>query len=65
MLRHVGSRVKKNIRTILFLFPAKIEKATPRKGTVLVNVGDLLEIYSNGLFPATLHRVVIPGLFNF
>jgi len=35
-------------------------KATPRKGTVLVNVGDLLEIYSNGLFPATLHRVVIP-----
>jgi len=35
-------------------------KATPRSGTVLINVGDLLEIYSNGLFPATLHRVVIP-----
>ena len=35
-------------------------KATPRPGTILVNVGDLLEFYSNGLFPATLHRVVIP-----
>ena len=39
-------------------------KATPRSGTVLINVGDLLEIYSNGLFPATLHRVVIPGLLQ-
>ena len=37
-------------------------QATPRSGTILINVGDLLEIYSNGLFPATLHRVVIPGL---
>ena len=35
-------------------------KATPIPGTILINVGDLLEIYSNGLFPATLHRVVIP-----
>ena len=25
-----------------------------------MNVGDLLQIFSNGLFPATLHRVVIP-----
>ncbi len=35
-------------------------KATPRAGTILINVGDLLEMWSNGLFPATLHRVVIP-----
>jgi len=35
-------------------------KATPIPGSILINVGDLLEIYSNGLFPATLHRVVIP-----
>ena len=27
---------------------------------MLVNVGDLLQIFSNGVFPATLHRVVIP-----
>ena len=39
-------------------------QATPRSGTILINVGDLLEIYSNGLFPATLHRVVIPGLLH-
>ena len=25
-----------------------------------VNVGDLLEVFSNGRFPATRHRVVIP-----
>lgn len=25
-----------------------------------VNVGDLLEIYSGGVFPATRHRVVVP-----
>ena len=35
--------------------------AKPIEGTILMNVGDLLEIYSNGLFPATLHRVVIPS----
>ena len=35
-------------------------KAIPRPGMILINVGDLLENWSNGLFPATLHRVVIP-----
>ena len=25
-----------------------------------VNVGDLLEVYTNGAYPATRHRVVIP-----
>ena len=35
-------------------------KATPRPGRILINVGDLLEIWSTGLFPATLHRVIIP-----
>lgn len=35
-------------------------KADPRPDTILINVGDLLEIFTNGQFPATLHRVVIP-----
>ena len=35
-------------------------RAKPLPGSILVNVGDLLEIFSDGLFPATLHRVVIP-----
>ena len=35
-------------------------KATPVKDCILVNVGDLLEMFSNGKYPATLHRVAIP-----
>lgn len=34
--------------------------ATPIPGTIVVNVGDLLEIYTAGEFPATRHRVVVP-----
>ena len=34
--------------------------ADPVPGTVLVNVGDLLEALTGGLFPATRHRVVVP-----
>jgi len=34
--------------------------AQPIPGTVLVNVGDLLENLSSGRFPATRHRVTIP-----
>ena len=26
----------------------------------MLNVGDLMEIYTNGVFPSTRHRVVIP-----
>ena len=33
-------------------------KATPVQNGILMNVGDLLEIFSGGVFPATLHRVV-------
>ena len=36
--------------------------ADPVPGTVLVNVGDLLEALTGGLFPATRHRVVVPEL---
>ena len=25
-----------------------------------VNVGDLMEVYTNGLFPSTRHRVIVP-----
>ena len=34
--------------------------ADPVPGTVLVNVGDLLEALTGGLFPATRHRVMVP-----
>ena len=35
-------------------------EAPPMPGTILLNVGDLLEIMSAGKFPATPHRVLIP-----
>ncbi|CAL8110990.1 unnamed protein product [Orchesella dallaii] len=34
--------------------------ATPISNTILVNTGDLLQFWTNGYYPATLHRVVIP-----
>lgn len=34
--------------------------ADPIPGTILVNVGDLLECLSGGKYPATRHRVTIP-----
>ena len=34
--------------------------AEPIKNSVLINAGDLLEIYTGGRLPATFHRVVIP-----
>lgn len=35
--------------------------ADPVPGTILVNIGDLLEMWSGGVYPATMHRVVIPN----
>ena len=35
--------------------------ASPVPGTVLLNVGDLLENISAGKFPATPHRVLVPS----
>jgi len=35
--------------------------ADPVPGTIVVNIGDLLEMWSGGLYPATMHRVVIPS----
>lgn len=34
--------------------------AKPLKNSVLINAGDMLEIYTGGKLPATMHRVVIP-----
>lgn len=34
--------------------------ATPIPESILINTGDLLEFWSNGYFPATKHRVLIP-----
>ena len=34
--------------------------ADPVPGTILINVGDLLEAMSGGQYPATRHRVVVP-----
>ena len=34
--------------------------ANPIKDAVLINAGDMLEMFTNGSLPATLHRVIIP-----
>ena len=34
--------------------------ANPIKDAVLINAGDMLEMFTNGRLPATLHRVIIP-----
>ena len=34
--------------------------AKPIKDSVLINAGDMLEMFTNGRLPATLHRVIIP-----
>ncbi|CAG7723498.1 unnamed protein product [Allacma fusca] len=35
-------------------------KANPIRGAILVNTGDIMELWTGGLFPATPHRVLIP-----
>jgi len=35
-------------------------EAAPIQGSILVNIGDLLEMWTGGDYPATLHRVIIP-----
>ncbi|KAF7865245.1 hypothetical protein EAF04_006222 [Stromatinia cepivora] len=35
--------------------------ATPRDGIVYMNIGDMFQRISNGLYPSALHRVVISG----
>jgi isopenicillin N synthase-like dioxygenase len=34
-------------------------KAPPLKGTIVVNIGDLLQFWSSGKYRATPHRVVV------
>ena len=34
--------------------------ATPVPGTILLNAGDLLQIWTSGRYPATVHRVLVP-----
>jgi isopenicillin N synthase-like dioxygenase len=38
------------------------EDVAPIKGGYIVNLGDMLERWSNGLFRSTLHRVLSPGV---
>lgn len=35
-------------------------RAKPEAGNILVNMGDMMEVMTNGQFPATVHRVIIP-----
>ena len=42
------------------LSPGSFNPVTPISGTVLVNVGDLMERWSNGRWRSTVHRVVAP-----
>ena len=35
--------------------------APPIPGTILLNVGAILETISGGRYPATMHRVVVPS----
>ena len=36
-------------------------EAPPIKGTYVINIGDMMEVWTNGLFRSTLHRVVNSG----
>lgn len=40
--------------------PGKFRPVSPIPGTVLVNIGDLMERWSNGRWRSTIHRVVAP-----
>jgi isopenicillin N synthase-like dioxygenase len=42
--------------------PQVWEDVPPMKGAYIVNLGDMLERWSNGLFRSTLHRVVSQGI---
>lgn len=35
-------------------------EAKPKPGCILLNIGDMMEIWSSGLFRATRHRVRVP-----
>jgi isopenicillin N synthase-like dioxygenase len=39
-----------------------ISAVKPPKGDLFINFGDCLEVVSSGVFPATLHRVMRPGV---
>ena len=30
----------------------------PRPGALIVNIGDMVQVWSNGLYPAPVHRVL-------
>ncbi|CAN8303448.1 unnamed protein product [Cochlearia groenlandica] len=43
------------------MMPRKWEYVPPIKGAIIVNLGDMLERWSNGYFKSTLHRVLGTG----
>ena len=38
--------------------------AVPIAGSIVLNSGDMLEIWSSGKFKSTKHRVIVPDTFN-
>uniref|UniRef100_A0A0D6QYU0 Fe2OG dioxygenase domain-containing protein n=1 Tax=Araucaria cunninghamii TaxID=56994 RepID=A0A0D6QYU0_ARACU len=41
--------------------PQKWEDVHPLKGAIIVNIGDMLERWSNNIFRSTMHRVILSG----
>ncbi|KAJ3046092.1 hypothetical protein HDV00_003842 [Rhizophlyctis rosea] len=40
---------------------AKFVPVPPRRGSIIVNTGDLLQFWTRGLIKSAIHRVIVPG----
>ena len=59
--------VKEDIFSILIQVvnpTGKYVNAVPIAGSIVLNSGDMLEIWSSGKFKSTRHRVIVPDVFN-